>query len=42
MNGLMVVLRRAPSTLFANKIRGTVWVDDVRLVPVAASGAPGR
>jgi hypothetical protein len=42
MHGLMVVLRRAPSNMFANKIRGTVWVDDVRLEKLPVSGEPGR
>jgi tetratricopeptide (TPR) repeat protein len=32
---LRVALRRTPSTLLANKIRGTAWVDDVSLVPMA-------
>jgi len=30
---LTIVLRRAPSEKFDNKLRGTVWVDDVSLVP---------
>lgn len=42
MKGLMVVLRRAPSDLFANRIRGTVWVDDVQLVRMPASEAQKR
>lgn len=39
-HALMVVLRRAPSNLFANKIRGTVWLDDVRLEKMPGSGEP--
>jgi tetratricopeptide (TPR) repeat protein len=31
---LAIVLRRIPSWKFDNKLRGTVWVDDVALVPV--------
>jgi tetratricopeptide (TPR) repeat protein len=42
MHGLMVVLRRAPSNMFANKIRGTVWVDDVRLEELPANREQGR
>lgn len=34
---LRVFLRRAPSDKLGNKIRGTVWVDDVSLVSMAAS-----
>jgi Tfp pilus assembly protein PilF len=34
-----VVLRRAPSQMFDNQIRGTVWVDDVRLIPAPAPGS---
>ncbi len=37
-----VVLRRQPSHLFSNRIRGMVWVDDVRLVKSAAKGNPPR
>jgi hypothetical protein len=37
-NLLQLVLRRTPSSMLANKIRGTVWVDDVKLVPLSASG----
>jgi hypothetical protein len=39
-----VVLRRQPSHLFSNQIRGTVWVDDVRLVKLAPAelGVGGR
>jgi len=33
-----IVLRRAPSQMFENKILGTVWVDDVRLLPAPAGG----
>ena len=32
---LMIALRRLPSWKFDNKLRGTVWVDDVSLVPVS-------
>lgn len=32
---LLIALRRLPSWKFDNKLRGTVWVDDVSLVPVA-------
>ncbi len=39
---LRVVLRRKPSELLANKISGTVWVDDVRLEPLARSGGQPR
>jgi hypothetical protein len=35
---LTIALRRIPSWKFDNKLRGTVWVDDVSLVPV--SGDP--
>jgi tetratricopeptide (TPR) repeat protein len=35
---LRISLRRETSTKFGNKIRGTVWVDDVSLVPLQASG----
>ena len=31
---LTIALRRVPSWKFDNKLRGTVWVDDVSLVPV--------
>ena len=31
---LTIALRRLPSWRFDNKLRGTVWVDDVSLVPV--------
>ena len=34
-----VVLRRRPSQKLDNKIRGTIWVDDVSLVPVVESSA---
>jgi tetratricopeptide (TPR) repeat protein len=33
-NLLTIALRRVPSWKFDNKLRGTVWVDDVSLVPV--------
>jgi hypothetical protein len=31
---LRVILRRTPSNMLANKVRGTAWVDDVALVAV--------
>jgi tetratricopeptide (TPR) repeat protein len=34
---LTIALRRLPSRKFDNKIRGTVWIDDVSLVPVSGS-----
>ncbi|HVB98240.1 MAG TPA: tetratricopeptide repeat protein, partial [Candidatus Dormibacteraeota bacterium] len=37
-----VVLLRKPSQAFDAKIQGTVWVDDVRLVPVPAGGGSPR
>ena len=33
---LKITLQRVPSWKFDNKLRGTVWVDDVTLAPVAA------
>ena len=33
---LKITLQRMPSWKFDNKLRGTVWVDDVTLIPVAA------
>jgi hypothetical protein len=30
-----IILRRPPSEKFANRIRGTAWIDDVALVPWA-------
>jgi hypothetical protein len=32
---LKIILRRPPSEKFANRIRGTAWIDDVALVPWA-------
>jgi hypothetical protein len=32
-NLLVISLRRIPSSKFDNKLRGTIWVDDVSLVP---------
>ncbi|MHB8485638.1 MAG: tetratricopeptide repeat protein [Candidatus Acidiferrales bacterium] len=32
---LEILLRRAPGLVFANQLRGIVWVDDVSLVPAA-------
>lgn len=37
-----VVLRRKQSEMFANKIRGAVWVDQVRLTPLPAGGGGKR
>lgn len=37
-----VVLRRAPSRIFVNRMSGTVWVDNVRLFPAAAGGKSVR
>jgi tetratricopeptide (TPR) repeat protein len=39
---LRIVLRRAPSNKFDNKIRGTAWVDDVSIVPISARNPAGR
>ena len=39
---IKVVLSRRPSQLFSNRIRGMVWVDDVRLVKYAPRGTPGE
>jgi hypothetical protein len=36
---IRVVLRRRPSQKLDNKISGTIWMDDVSLVPVAESAA---
>jgi hypothetical protein len=36
---LEIQIRRLPSRLFNNKLSGSVWVDDVSLVPAAP--APG-
>jgi hypothetical protein len=41
MHGVSIVLRRVRSQMFANKIRGTAWVDDVRLTEVAGDGVSG-
>jgi Tetratricopeptide repeat len=38
---LTVALRRVPSWKFANKLRGTVWVDDVALTPIPTVGRDG-
>jgi hypothetical protein len=38
---LMIALRRLPSWKFDNKLQGTVWVDDVSLVPVSGARADG-
>ncbi len=37
---IVIALRRAPSEKLDNKIRGTVWVDDVTLTPAAGVVAP--
>lgn len=39
---LDIRLRRLPSRLFDNKLSGTVWVDDVRLLPKPASTTVSR
>jgi len=39
---LRIVLRRVPSSRLGNKIRGTVWVDDVSLIPLAATNSPNQ
>lgn len=41
-HGVRVILDRSPSYMFDNKIRGTVWVDDVRMVEVAEAGEAKR
>ncbi len=37
---LVIVLRRLPSRKFDNKLRGSVWVDDVSLTPLGNPGTP--
>ncbi len=37
---LAIMLRRIPSRKFDNKLRGSVWVDDVSLAPLESTGAP--
>jgi tetratricopeptide (TPR) repeat protein len=37
---LVIALRRVPSFKFDNKLNGTVWIDDVSLVPVAGEQSP--
>lgn len=39
---LVITLRRIPSWKFDNKLRGTVWVDDVSLIPISGTkdGSP--
>jgi tetratricopeptide (TPR) repeat protein len=37
---LLISLRRKPSQRLDSKLGGTVWVDDVTLVPLSASGKP--
>lgn len=39
---LRIVLRRTPSSKLDNKLRGTVWVDDVSLVLLAGGNDGGR
>jgi tetratricopeptide (TPR) repeat protein len=39
---LRIVLRRIPSDRLGNKIRGTAWVDDVSLIPVATASPTSR
>jgi len=39
---LRITLRRTPSGLLANRIRGTVWVDDVSLTPMRADAAAAK
>ena len=34
---IYIYLRRMPSARFDNKISGTVWVDDVSVLPAGAS-----
>jgi tetratricopeptide (TPR) repeat protein len=36
---VLIQLRRLPSRLFDNKLGGTVWIDDVSLVPLGQSSA---
>ena len=38
---LVIALRRIPSWKFDNKLRGTVWVDDVSLIPFPEDGTEG-
>jgi hypothetical protein len=38
---LVIALRRIPSWKFDNKLRGTVWVDDVSLIPFPEDGTDG-
>jgi tetratricopeptide (TPR) repeat protein len=35
---LLISLRRTRSTMLANKVRGTAWVDDVSLIPATEPG----
>jgi tetratricopeptide (TPR) repeat protein len=39
---LVIALRRIPSWKFDNKLRGTVWVDDVSLIPIPADETEPR
>lgn len=39
---LRVALRRTPSSKFDNKLKGTVWVDDVSLVPLGEPPKDGH
>lgn len=38
-HSIKIALRRLPSSKFDNKIRGTVWLDDVSLIPLAEEPA---
>ena len=38
---LKIALRRIPSWKFDNKLRGTVWVDDVALTPISVASKDG-
>ena len=40
-NLIEIALRRKPSEKFANKLSGTVWVDDVTLIPVGTNEKSG-
>jgi hypothetical protein len=41
-HSVMLVLRRTPSERIDNKLQGTVWVDDVSLVPAAGRKGSAR
>jgi hypothetical protein len=38
---LEVLLRRAPSRMFENKLSGTMWIDDASLSPASNSDSAG-